>query len=277
MELVINTQKFPYIFILYTVVMFRKLWNNRIGPNAKEEDLKKYAYLSDKYEVKKHLKQQNIPELHYTKTIGVYDHFEQIDIEQLPEQFVIKVNHWCGDVTIVKSKQEFKQKYEKLRQYYNTILKRVYRNGAEPHYKYIPPKLFIEEYLGDDIIDYKIHCIWGKPVVIMAMNLKQHIFYNYTIDWKRLNIIRGKNGMTELPKPKDLNKLLEVSQQLSKEHDYVRVDLYNINSNIYFGELTFTPGGCQSPYFRPYEFEQLLDRFYTTKRIDYDEINKYTV
>jgi len=257
--------------------MFKRLWDKRIGPNAREDDLKKYAYFTDKYEVKEYLKKQNISHLHYTKTIGVYEKFEQIDLSVLPEQFVIKVNHWCGDITIIKSKQEFKQKYEKLRKYYNTILNRVYRNGAEPHYKYITPKLFIEEYLGDVIIDYKIHCIWGKPVVIMAKSVANHLFYNYTIDWKRLKIIRRTNGIDELPKPNNLNVLIEKARELSKDHDYVRIDLYSINNKVYFGEYTFTPCACASPYFRPYHFDKILDKFYMTKTIDYTEIEKYAV
>lgn len=255
--------------------MFKRLWNKRVGASANIQDLQLYAKFSDKYTIKSIIQHLDISGLYCAKLLGSYDKFEDISINCLPEQFVIKVNHWCGDVRIIHSKQEFMKKYTELKQYFNSILKKVYRNGLEPHYKYIKPKLFIEEHLGENIIDYKIHCVWGQPVVIMAMNVSQHKFYNYTIEWKKLNIQRGHTGTDNLPKPSNLSNLVEKAKILSKDFDYVRVDLYSINNKVYFGEYTFTPGGCGSPYFQPFTFDLLLDKFYREKSVQYDLLQPF--
>lgn len=256
--------------------MFDILYKKRIV-NPHIEELKKFGEYSNKLHIKKKILSSNISNLNCSKLLGEYNSFDEINIDELPECFVIKTSHFCGDSRVIKSKEDFKKNYNNLKNHFNNTLKTIYRNGDEPHYKYIKPELFIEEYLEGLVYDYKFHCIHGEVVLIMILNDKTHEFYNYSIDWKPLRVIRSNNKLLvkNIKKPEKLQDMLEIAKKLSKEYDYVRIDLYEINNKIYFGEYTFTPGGCIYPYFQPIQFENILSKFYNEKKIDYDLINKY--
>ena len=139
----------------------------------------------------------------------------------------------------------------------------------EPHYWNIKRQIIAEEYLYDtynstfssSLIDYKFWCIHGEPVIIVVMcNRKNQIIgaqkmkdnrkfyaYTYDLDWNlRTDILTDfplENNSLNLPKPKCLKDMIEVFKVLSKPFPTVRVDLYEVNDRVYFGEMTFTPGG----------------------------------
>jgi len=242
------------------------------------ENLKMYGKYTDKLGVKSIVGSQKLDNLHIAKVHGIYNSYDEIDPEKLPNQFVIKANHWCGDTKIILSKDMFEKTKESNKKYFHTILKQTYGSGREPHYKYIEPKIFIEEYLGNQPIEYKFHCIHGKVVCIMAMNVISNHFWFLTKDWRSLNFTRHGHPIlkTRCDKPNNLETLLSVAENLSSVFDYMRIDLYVVNDKIYFGEYTCTPGGCNT-YFTDHNFDKLLLEFLNNKNVDYDAINKFLV
>lgn len=122
---------------------------------------------------------------------------------------------------------------------------------AEVQYKYVKKKIICEKLLDNDIIDYKFFCFDGKPKFLYVSkglndkNEKKPEMCYYDCNWNKLNVIREGyvNPKEEFKKPKMLNKMLEISKDLSKDFPFVRVDLFNVNEKIYFSELTFIPTG----------------------------------
>lgn len=242
------------------------------------ENLKMYGKYTDKLGVKSIVESQNLDNLHIAKVHGIYNSYDEIDPEKLPNQFVIKANHWCGDKKIILSKDMFEKTKESNKKYFHTILKQIYGCGGEPHYKYIEPKIFIEEYLGNQPIEYKIHCIYGKVVCILSGDIiRQNLFY-FNRNLKQLNICRYGDKFTNayINKPDQFDKMIDISELLASNFDYVRIDLYLCNNQIYFGEYTFTPSGCNK-VMSDSSFEQLLLEFLEKKNVDYEAIDKFLV
>lgn len=207
-----------------------------------------YTQMVDKYAAKEYVADK-IGEEYIIKTLGVWDKFDDIDFSTLPNQFALKTTHDSGGVVICKDKATFdiKKAKEKLEK---SLKRKYYYVWREWPYKNVKPRIIAEEFLTDKsggLIDYKFFCFNGVADCVMVC-IDRHIndtkFYFFDKNWelKRLNI-RGKNapeGFT-LPKPKNMNKMFEIAEELSKGIKYVRVDLYESNDNIYFGELTFFP------------------------------------
>ena len=192
---------------------------------------------------------------------GPFSSFEQIDFEILPKSFILKATHGCGMNFIVKNKEQLN--LEQCRAVVNEWLDTIYgEKYLESHYWRIPPRVYVEEYLGSiDMcpIDYKIHCFNGKPEFIQVITGKSeekggttrmHLF---DTEWNFLkDAVKGYDhtqpGDGNVMKPQKLKEMLEIAQCLSSDFKYVRVDLYNVDNKVYFGELTFTPSGCVFPY-----------------------------
>lgn len=180
--------------------------------------------------------------------IGVWDSPEQIDFDALPDQFVLKTNHSGGNtgVVIVKDKSKIDQKA--IREKLHVSLKSdIYTRYREWPYKKVERKVFAEAYLGDDLADYKFYCYNGYADAVMICVDRQigdPKFYFFDKEWnlKRYNK-RGKEAPTDftLPKPDGFDKMFELASILSRDIPYARVDFYNINGKIYFGEITFFP------------------------------------
>lgn len=240
--------------------MFSLLKQQRmVNPNIK--DLMTYGKYSNKYEMKKIIKNMNISNLHISKVLGTYNNFNEIDISQLPEKFVIKVSHWSGDTRVIYSHSDFIKRYSDLKQYFDNIMRRVYSNGKEPHYKYIKPYLFIEEWIDIEPIEYKIHCIHGEPANIICVKVNQASTI-YNLSWTRENAsIMSHRSLGNIPKPIYLDNIIDISRKLSKRFDYVRVDLFISDNAIYFGELTFTPAACKE-IFSPIQYSNKLLNLY---------------
>tara|TARA_B100000902_G_C27278441_1_gene900226 strand:- start:423 stop:1220 length:798 start_codon:yes stop_codon:yes gene_type:complete len=256
--------------------IFSKIYKYRIGPNPDINYLKYMAKYTDKYNVKKIVAEKNIHNLNTAKCLGTYNIFEDIDINVLPDKFVIKVNHWSGDIRIIHSRQDFINKYEILKNHFNSILKKIYRNGQEPHYKFISPVLFIEEYLDNAKCNYSFHNIYGQVCLIRRVDDNKKWYY-YSSDWKKLNVYQNNQPQNniKMEKPKYLDEMINISKILSKDMDYVRIDLYYDKGKIYLGEYTFTPSGCARYYFLPKEFNILMLKFYNDKNVDINLIHKY--
>lgn len=180
--------------------------------------------------------------------LGVWDSPEQIDFDTLPDQFVLKTNHSGGNtgVVIVKDKSKIDQKA--IREKLHVSLKSdIYTRYREWPYKNVERKVFAEAYLGDDLADYKFYCYNGYADAVMICVDRQigdPKFYFFDKEWnlKRYNK-RGKQAPVDftLPKPEGVDKMFELASVLSRDIPFARVDFYNINGKIYFGEITFFP------------------------------------
>lgn len=209
-----------------------------------------YTTMVDKYAVKKYIADK-IGKQYIIPTLGVWDKFEDIDFDKLPEKFVLKCTHDSGGLVICKDKskldlEEAKKKINK------SLHNNYFYSGREWPYKNVPPRIIAEKYMTDDensegFTDYKFFCFDGKVDCVMVCldrytgNTK---FYFFDKDWKlkRLNK-RGKaapEGFT-IPKPECMDQMFELAAKLSEGITFVRVDFYQSFGQIYFGELTFYP------------------------------------
>lgn len=208
-----------------------------------------YSKLVDKYEVREYIK-NILGEEYLIPLVGVWDNPKDIDFESLPNQFVLKCNHNSGlGMCICKNKQEINEKKVK-KELKKGLKQNYYLYGREWPYKNVKPKIIAEKFMTDSsggLVDYKFFCFEGKVDCVMVC-IDRHIndtkFYFFDKDWqlKRLNI-RGKNAPKDfsLPKPAKIDEMFSIAEKLSKGFPFVRVDLYECNSKIYFGELTFFP------------------------------------
>ena len=249
---------------------------NRININ---KDYINNSILVDKLLVKNKIKELNISDLYIAKVLGIYKNTSEINIDKLPNNFVIKVNHWSGDTLVVNKKElkninEFKKTISKR---FDDKLNKVYTDSYEYLYRFIKPQLFIEEFLNINNLEYKLHVIHGKVIWIYIKNFETNKTNIYTIDWKELNIDANYNKERfKFDKPKFLNKIINIAELITNKLniDYVRIDFYTVENKIYFGEFTMTPYALNFKII-PIEFDKLLMEFYKTKKIDYNKINKY--
>lgn len=196
---------------------------------------------------RKFLKEQGF-ELNLIKIYGVFNNFDEIDFEKLPNQFVMKCTHACSYNYICFDKKRIEHK--KLRKQFNKWLKTNYgKKTVEPHYSKIKPQIIIEELLLENNYlpkEYKIHCFNGtaKYMYVVTDRNKDIRYNNYYIDWKEFDGAQfngWKKSDKPLTKPNNWDEMVKIAEALSKPFPFVRVDLFNINNKIYFSELTFTP------------------------------------
>lgn len=207
-----------------------------------------YTKLVDKYEGKEYIKKR-IGDEYIIPTLGVYDRFDEIDFEKLPDQFVLKCTHDSEGIVIVKDKSKFDIKA--ARKKINSAMKQnFYYIGREWPYKNVKPRIIAEQYMTDEsgveLKDYKIFCFNGKPEYV-EVDFNRHIEHKlnpYDFDWKPLNFCdSSKNDYSvNIKKPLRLADMYDIAAELSKNIDFLRVDFYSIEDKIYVGELTLYPG-----------------------------------
>ena len=216
-----------------------------------------YTVMVDKYLVREYIREK-LGEEYLIPLIGAWDSPDEIDFDSLPDKFVLKCNHNSGVGMYLcrdKSKMDVGKVKKELRR---GLAQDYYLTGREWPYKDVPRKIICEKFMSDtpdatDFTDYKFFCFNGYVDCVMVClerssgNTK---FYFFDEKWelKRLNI-RGKNapeGFT-IPKPECMDEMFEIAAELSKRLPFVRVDLYQSNGQIYFGELTFFPDSGFDP------------------------------
>lgn len=232
----------------------------------------KYIQMVDKYEVRKYIS-ENIGEEYLIPLIGVYNRFEEINFEELPNQFVIKCTHDSGGVVICKNKSKFdiRKAKEKIKK---SMKRNFYYSGREWPYKNIKPKIIIEQYMEDkkakELIDFKIMCFNGIPKFSFTCSERYNdglkvTFYN--LSWEKMSFERHYPSSTKnIEKPKNYELMLELSKKLSKNIPFVRVDWYEINGKLYFGELTFYPGSGLEE-FKPFSWDKKLGKLLSLEKI----------
>lgn len=223
----------------------------------------KCTLLSDKYLVKDYIKKE-IGEQYVVPLLGVWDNAEEINYDELPDQFVLKINNASGRNIIVKNKAEIN--IQEVNKRLNDWLdgSHVYL-GYELQYKNIKPKIICEEYLdglAENIYDYQFFCFHGEPKFIWCIKGSHRFgcrasFYN--LNWEMQPFSFGYPKDDEIvPRPSKLNEMLELSRKLSKGYDHVRVDLYEMpDGRVLFGEMTFqTWAGLRNFY--PPMYDRLM-------------------
>lgn len=179
--------------------------------------------------------------------LGIYDSFDDINFAELPNQFVMKCSHACAFNMIVKDKSTLD--INEARKKFNKWLKTNYgKKTIELHYAKIKPQIIIEKYIGglELPLEYKIHVFNGKAknLYVVSGRGKDIRYNNYYIDWTPFDGSQF-NGWkkTDYPlnKPENFDEMIKLAETLAKPFPFVRVDLYNIDGKIYFGEMTFTP------------------------------------
>lgn len=205
-----------------------------------------YTSMVDKYEAK-NIISKIIGNDYIIPNIGVYNSFDEIDFSVLPNSFVLKCTNDSGGVFICKDKEKLNIK-ELEKKVNKRLKKNFYYISREWPYKNIKPRIIIEKYLDMNPIDYKLMCFNGKVELVFVCsertnkNVKIDIFDR---NWNLTRVKRKKhdNSKKTISKPKNYQKMIEIAELFAKEIPFIRVDFYEINNKLYFGEFTFYPAG----------------------------------
>lgn len=211
------------------------------------------ARCTDKYAVRSYVEEKGLGDILIPLVGGPWINASDIDIDSLPERFVLKATHGCEMNYICKDKSRLDR--NDLLNKAGQWLKEDYpRACIEPHYKLVPHRLYSEEFVGvlGDVVDYKFHCINGEPAfVLTCSNREDSLKLNlYDLDWNPISGLQGAmRNERKIERPKNHKEMLEVAKTLSSDFDFVRVDLYEADEKIFFGELTFSPACGVLEYF----------------------------
>ena len=223
--------------------------------------------LADKYRVREWI-ENKIGNDYLIPLIGVWDSFDDIDFNSLPDQFVLKTNHGTGTNLIVKDKEKLNIK--RTKRMFDDWMKIDYAfmNSLQLHYRKIPRKIIAEKYLETDLgelQDYKFLCFDGKPYFcwVDLGRFSKHTRTVFNMKWELQPWTQATYGIAshEIPKPKNFDKMVEIATILSKGFSHVRVDLYNVDGKIYFGEMTFTNGSGLDPIV-PEKYDKVLGDYW---------------
>jgi len=222
----------------------------------------------DKFDAKRYVGDL-IGEEYIIPTLGVWSSFNEIDFESLPSQFVLKTTHDQGGVVICENRNLFD--IESAKKKINKHLKtNIYHRSREWPYKDIKPRIIAEKYMVDikqgELRDYKFFCFDGVPKLLYVASNRQNKndkvrFDYFDMDFNHMDITQAyDHSAVKIEKPKSFNKMVAFAEVLSKNLPHVRVDFYDINGRLYFGELTFFHHGGFVP-FRPEEWDYRLGSY----------------
>lgn len=225
------------------------------------------ALLADKYRVREWVTEK-IGDEYLIPLLGVWDSFSEIDFSLLPDQFVLKTNHGTGTNLIVKDKK--KLNYKQAKRCFDDWMNMdfAFVNNYQMHYSEINRKIIAEKYLETDrgeLQDYKFLCFDGNPVFcwVDLGRYSNHTRTVFDMNWQLQPWTQANYGISKepIPKPKNFNKMKEIATILSAGFSHVRVDLYNVNGQIYFGEMTFTNGSGFDPIV-PSQYDLVLGKLW---------------
>lgn len=225
-----------------------------------------YTTMVDKYAVKKYVS-DIIGEQYIIPALGVWDSFDEIDFDNLPDQFVLKCTHDSGGLVICKDKSKLDKLVAraKIEASLNTDF---YKLGREWPYKNVPRRIIAEEYMEDketgELRDYKFFCFDGTVKWLFIATDRQNHEEPY-FDFFDMNFIHlpMKSGHPNAPipplKPVTFDLMVQLCSKLSKNIPHVRIDLYEVNGMVYFGEMTFFhhTGRVQ---FEPSEWDEIFGK-----------------
>lgn len=221
-----------------------------------------YTQLVDKYAVKEYIEKLSwggkiIP------TLGVWDKFDDIDFAKLPNQFVLKTTHDSGGIVIVKDKNQMNMKAAR-KKLEKSLRRKYFLMSREYPYKDVKPRIIAEKFMvdesGTELKDYKFFCFNGEVKFLFVATDRPFDtrFDFFDADFNHLPFKQGHPwAKKEIKKPANFEEMKQAAATLSKGIPHVRVDLYNINGEIYFGELTFFHFSGVVP-FEPAEWDKKI-------------------
>lgn len=223
-----------------------------------------YHVLADKAEVKDYVADK-IGQQYLIPTLGVWDSPEEIDWNALPSRFVLKCTHDSGSTIICDDKSSFDRKAasDKLA---SALRRNYYRRFREWSYKGLRPRIIAEQYMGSDIADYKFFCFHGKPQLMFVAternSAEETKFDFFDMDYRHLDFRNGHPNALQRPEaPAAFAQMKELAARLAEGLDQVRIDLYEIEERIYFGEYTFYHWSGFMP-FDPDSADEWMGDFY---------------
>lgn len=260
-----------YLKIVFSLRMRKKL--NLRNPMTYSEKLQWlklydrkpfYSKLVDKYEVKQ-IVADSIGEEFVIPTLGIWDNFEEIDFDKLPNQFVIKCTHDSGGLVICRDKNSLD--IESARQKINKSLKRKYYfHAREWPYKNVKPRIIVEKYLEDEtgeLRDYKFFCFNGKAKAMFiatdrSSNTEETKFDFFDMNFGHLPFTQGHpNTKQKITKPVCFKAMAQLAEKLSQNLPQVRVDFYEVKGAVYFGEITLFHYSGMTP-FNPPDWDRMF-------------------
>lgn len=222
-----------------------------------------YTTMVDKYEVKKYVSDR-IGKEYVVPLLGVWDKFDDIDFSLLPKRFVLKCTHNSGALVICHDKEKLNMK-EMSRMFGKCLKNNYYWRSREWPYKDVKPRIIAEAYIEDsktaELRDYKFYCFNGECKVFYITSGRQK--HDLRIDFydrqlKHMDVRKGRPNADTPPEiPENFNKMLELAEAFSLGIPFLRVDFYETDGRIYFGEFTFSPwGGLKS--FEPEKWDTIF-------------------
>lgn len=231
----------------------------------------------DKYNVRAYVKSKGLESI-LTEVYGVYKDTKTFNLDRLPNQFVLKSTNGSGgqNVILCRNKNIFDvtESIEIITDWLEQEVSAA-TYGKEYAYYGLKPKVMAEELLIDhkapneDVKDYKFLCFNGKVKYIWVDSNRytKHTRNFYDTEWNYLDVSCDyPNGGDTIPKPKNLKKMMKIAEILSEEFPHVRVDLYDVNDQVYFGELTFYPNSGYRK-FTPDDFDFKLGSYFNISNI----------
>lgn len=211
---------------------------------------KTYNFLADKILVREYVREK-IGSKYLVPVLGIFSSANDIDFEKLPNKFILKTNHGSGWNLICKQKNKINK--QKIVKKFNLWLSQnAFYLSREYQYKNIKTKLICEKLLGENIDDFKFFCFNGFPKLVQVDSgrFSHHKRMIYDMNFKKTKYRWGIYDLIDhcVDKPKNFDEMIELAIKLSKNIPFCRVDLYNCNNSIYFGEITLFPGGGQEPF-----------------------------
>lgn len=245
-----------FLKLSYRIKLKEKLdFNNPQTFNQKLQWLKiydrqdKYTELVDKILVKDYAADK-IGSKYVIPTLGIYDSFDDIDFDKLPDQFVLKCNHDSASVVICDDKKTFNTDAAR-KKLVSGLKTDMYKKQREWPYKNVKRKILAEKYIkpnnGKELEDYKLMVFNGKvkcSFVCSDRNSSSGLKVTFfDKNWQVMPFERHyPKSDKKIPKPENYEQMIKLAEILVKDIPFARVDFYNVNGKIYFGEITFFPG-----------------------------------
>jgi hypothetical protein len=264
-----------YLYVIYYFNIGKRLHLTRPQSfNEKVQWLKVYDYKNnyskyvDKYEVRKYISKKFGEDILIPLIGGPWDNFDSINFDELPNKFILKCTHDSGGNYICLDKKRINI-YDAKSKITKSLKKNYYWYGREKVYKYIKPRIIAEEYLvgesGEEIQDYKmlvfngkVKCSYVGSERFSSGSLKMNF---YDVDWNEMPFERKyRKSNSVFKKPNNYYKMIEISEEIAKYFDFIRVDFYDNLGKMYFGEITFYPGSGLERFY-PDEWDYIIGKW----------------
>lgn len=266
-----------YLQCRYWLLLGKKInFNNPVTFNEKINWLKiyninkEYSFLVDKYLVKKHV-EGIIGKEYIIPTYGIWNSYDEIKFDSLPNKFILKSTNGGGGsgVVICQDKSLFDIKNARMKIEKSMSMSSKWKYGREWVYKDVKPRIIAEQLLetedGSDLMDYKFFCFNG---VVKCLKVDFNRFSHHQANYydRKFNLLPFGESICppdfsfKISKPVNFDLMLNIAEKLSTGYPFIRVDLYNVNGKIYFGELTFFPNSGFGKFI-PEEWDKILGSF----------------